>query len=228
MTYKLSPSSLNLYKDCPRCFHQQQVGGIARPSGPFPSLPSGMDAVLKRHFDAHRDAGTLPTELSGFAGDAHLFADKELLRVWRDNRRGIRWTNEAGHTLYGAVDNILQHEDGSLLVLDYKTRGFPLKEDTAAHYQNQMDLYNLLLRKNGYRTADETLLLFYYPDTLVADATVRFHVDLVRLPVDVNRAQSLFDNAIATLDGPCPHASKGCAFCAYTTKITASPASKAR
>ncbi len=186
-----------------------------------------MDGVLKRHFDTHRDAGTLPAELSEFAGDAHLFADKELLRVWRDNRKGIRWTNDAGHTLYGAVDNILERKDGSLIVLDYKTRGFPLKEDTAAHYQDQMDLYNLLLRKNGYRTADETLLLFYYPNKLVEDATVRFHAKIVRLPVDVDRAQSLFDRAIATLDGPCPHASEGCTFCAYTAKLTAQPASKA-
>jgi len=35
--YELSPSSLNLLEDCPRCFWLQLVKKIRRPNGAFPS-----------------------------------------------------------------------------------------------------------------------------------------------------------------------------------------------
>jgi hypothetical protein len=47
MAYKLSPSSLSLLKECPRCFWLQFNKGIRRPSTVFPSLPGGMDRILK-------------------------------------------------------------------------------------------------------------------------------------------------------------------------------------
>ena len=51
MPYKLSPSTLNLMKECPRCFWLAQHKVWKRPAGIFPSLPSGMDKILKVHFD---------------------------------------------------------------------------------------------------------------------------------------------------------------------------------
>ncbi len=51
MAFKLSPSSLNLMQDCPRCFWLTQHKVWKRPAGIFPSLPSGMDRILKIHFD---------------------------------------------------------------------------------------------------------------------------------------------------------------------------------
>ena len=51
MTYKFSPSSLSLLKDCPRCFWLKFNKDIKRPDSIFPSLPSGMDKILKVHFD---------------------------------------------------------------------------------------------------------------------------------------------------------------------------------
>src|SRR3989344_4880745 len=151
MTFKLSPSSLSLMQECPRCFWLTQHKVWSRPSGPFPQLPNGMDRILKHHFDRFRDKGLLPPELkeNEDCKDCKLFNEPELMKTWRNNLRGIRWEDEEGNILFGAVDNILQKGD-KLIVLDYKTRGYALKEDTADHYQNQLDVYNLLLRKNGY------------------------------------------------------------------------------
>ena len=63
MGYKLSPSSLNLLEDCPRCFWLNIMKKISRPSGAFPSLPSGVDKILKEHFDSFMRKGKLPPEL---------------------------------------------------------------------------------------------------------------------------------------------------------------------
>ena len=64
MTYKFSPSSLSLLKDCPRCFWLRFNKKINRPDSIFPSLPSGMDKILKEHFDKFMKKGELPPELS--------------------------------------------------------------------------------------------------------------------------------------------------------------------
>jgi len=50
----LSPSRLNLFRECERCFWLRSNKDVKRPSGPFPSLPSGMDRIIKQHFDRHR------------------------------------------------------------------------------------------------------------------------------------------------------------------------------
>src|SRR3989344_674773 len=165
MPYKLSPSSLSLMEDCPRCFWLAKHGVWKRPNGIFPSLPSGMDMILKTHFDGFRDEGQLPPELHKSEcrkNGCKLFKDSEKLKIWRSNLKGIRWEDGKGNILHGAVDNILT-KGKKLIVLDYKTRGFPLKEDTPEHYKDQLDIYNFLLRKNGYETENYSFLLFYYP-----------------------------------------------------------------
>jgi len=49
--YKISPSSINLMLEYPRYFYLHIVKNIKRPETPFPSLPSGVDKILKAHFD---------------------------------------------------------------------------------------------------------------------------------------------------------------------------------
>ena len=107
MPYKFSPSSLSLLKDCPRCFWLHFNKGIKRPEGIFPSLPSGMDRVLKEHFDCFIEKNQLPPELKELK-DVKLFDDKEKLEEWRNNRKGIQWTDENGNVFKGAVDNLLK------------------------------------------------------------------------------------------------------------------------
>jgi len=205
MNFKLSPSALNLMKECPRCFWLTQHKVWKRPAGIFPSLPSGMDGVLKKHFDKFMEKGELPPELceNQTCKGMKLFDDKDLLKIWRSNFKGIQWTDKEGNLLRGAVDNILVKGD-KLIVLDYKTRGFPLKEDTAAHYQSQMDIYNFLLRKNKYKTEDFAFLIFYVPKEVTETGEVIFDTELVKMNSMPSEAEKLFTKAIKLLNGECP------------------------
>ena len=205
MSYKLSPSSLHLMEECPRCFWLDQNQKKKRPESIFPSLPSGMDKILKIHFDNFRDKEKLPPELNKIkeCKDCKLFDDKKLLEIWRNNFKGISWTDKEGNILHGAIDNILVNGK-KLIVLDYKTRGYPLKEDTHEHYQNQLDFYNFLLRKNGYETEDYSFLLFYIPEKVIETGEVIFNSQLVKMKINIDNAEKLFVKALKLLKCPCP------------------------
>ncbi len=217
MSVSLSPSSLSLLKECPRCFWIHFNKGIKRPNGIFPSLPSGMDKILKAHFDSFRDKGLLPPELKKLK-DVKLFDNTELLKVWRNNLKGIQWADEEGNVLRGAVDNILQ-KGKKLIVLDFKTRGFPLQEDTHEHYQDQMDIYNFLLRKNGFDTEDYAYLLFYHPKEVEEDGDVAFNTDLVKVDISIENAEKIFMDAIEILKGEIPDCGEECEFCRWANRF---------
>jgi hypothetical protein len=220
MVYRLSPSSLGLMKDCPRCFWLQIHELWKRPEGIFPSLPSGMDRVLKKHFDNFRDKGKLPPELikNKESEGMKLFGaneeEKELLEIWRNNRKGIQFEDDEGNILKGAVDNILLIDD-KLVVLDYKTRGYALKEDTHEHYRDQLDIYNFLLKKNGFKTEDFGFLLFYYPDKVLEGGEVIFETKLIKMKTNTENAEAIFKKALELLRGKCPahHKDEPCEWC---------------
>lgn len=214
--FKLSPSAINLFLECPRCFWLEKHGKWKRPASVFPSLPSGMDRVLKEHFDRFRDKGNLPPEIcnNGHCTGLKLFGEnekeKELLKEWRNNFKGIRSRDEKGNELFGAIDNLLKKGE-TLIVLDYKTRGYPIKEDTHEHYQNQMDTYNYLLRENNYKTEDYAFLLFYVPSRVNEGGEVIFETNLVKIRTNPKNAVTNFKKAINCLEEECP--TKTCNWC---------------
>jgi len=192
-------------KECPHCFWLTQHKVWKRPSGIFPSLPSGMDKILKIHFDKFRDKNQLPPEICEHndCKKMKLFTDKEKLKIWQSNFKGVSWTDKKGNELHGAVDNILV-KGKKLIVLDYKTRGYALKEDTAEHYRQQQNIYNFLLRKNGYETEDYFFLLFYVPKEVTKTGEVIFDTTLVKMDVDVKSAEKVWMSAIKLLNSECP------------------------
>ena len=217
MSYKLSPSSLSLLKECKRCFWLHFNKNIKRPQGIFPSLPSGMDKILKIHFDLYRDKNQLPPELKELK-DVKLFDDIELLEIWRNNFKGIQWKDKEGNIFKGAVDNILK-KGNKLIVSDYKTRGYELKEDTAGHYQDQLDIYNLLLRKNNYQTEDYAYLLFYHPNKVNKKGDIVFNTDLIKIKIEIKNAENIFKEALHTLKGKIPNPDKDCQYCKWYEEL---------
>lgn len=213
-TFKLSPSSLNLMKECPRCFWLTENKIWRRPLGIFPSLPSGMDSVLKKHFDKFMEKGLLPPELcnNSECDNFKLFDDKELLKEWRNSRKGLWFEDKEGNILHGGIDNMLVNKtNNKLIVLDYKTRGFPLKEDTHEHYQNQLNIYSWLLEKLGFPTEKFAYLLFYYPNEVLETGEVVFDTVLKKMSVDSKEAEALWKKALELLNSDCPE--KGCQWC---------------
>jgi len=199
-------------QECTRCFWLDKHKVWKRPTGIFPSLPSGMDSILKTHFDKFRDKGELPPELreSECKKGYKLFSDNEKLKLWRNNFKGISFKDKEGNELHGAIDNLLQ-KGKKIIVLDYKTRGFPCKEDTHEHYQHQLNIYNFLLRKNRYETEDYAFLLFYVPKEVLPTGEVVFDTTLKKMNINIKEAEKLWKKAIDLLNNDCP--TKCCEWC---------------
>lgn len=222
----MSPSALNLFLECSKCFWLEKNRGIHRPSGAFPSLPGGMDAVLKKYFDKYRAQGTLPPEIDGKV-EGKLLDGQKFLREWRINIKGIRWFDEKLEAeLRGALDDCLVVDD-CYVPVDYKTRGWAAKNDSHIYYQNQLNCYVFLLQKNGFKTKDFAYLLFYSPKevvletkflsvrNLVSDITVAFNVEPRKVGVSPEVAYKVFSDAVKVLRGPQPASHSACQFCSW-------------
>lgn len=208
--FNLSPSTLGLFKECPRCFWLHIDRNHKRPRGIFPSLPGGMDLVIKKYFDKYR--GSLPPEIKGKVRGV-LFDDLITLNKWRYWRTSLKYQKD-NITLHGAFDDLLI-EDDIFIPLDYKTRGSEPKEETLEYFLHQLDLYTLLLARNGYKTDGLAYLVYYYPQKVSENGMVKFKVEPEEVKVSLKRAEKLLDDAIDLLKGPEPKSHKECEYCNF-------------
>lgn len=212
---RLSPSTLNLFLECPRCFWLHINENIHRPRGPFPSLPMGMDSVIKIYFDKYRIKGRLPPEIKGKV-DGRLMNDPELLNKWRNWKTGLEYKDEVLEvTLFGALDDCLV--DGKYYMpLDYKTRGSePRVGESEKYYGNQLDCYTLLLEGNGYQVRNFGYLIYYYPKEVEDEGRVKFNVEVIKLNTDPKRAKKVLEDAVKLLNNPIPPHHSECEYCIW-------------
>ncbi|OHA04616.1 MAG: hypothetical protein A2934_01670 [Candidatus Sungbacteria bacterium RIFCSPLOWO2_01_FULL_47_10] len=221
---KLSPSSLNLYLECPRCFWLRFKKGIHRPEGPSSTLPRGMDYTLKNHYDNWRKKG-LPPELQDKI-NGRLIKDIETIREMRRTSFGIQIND--GVWFGGALDEALELPDGSIIPLDNKTRGFPPKE-THWTYGAQMSGYTLILREKGYETKNIAYLVFWFLDhkNMNLDDPLAFRIICEAVKTDPDKIMKKIHEATNALRGdmPAPGKNSGanggelCPFCAYRDQL---------
>lgn len=212
---RLSPTTgLGLFAQCPRCFWLHYNKGVHRPRGIFPSLPSGMDLVIKSYFDKYR--GSLPPELEGKV-EGVLLPDVNLMNQWRNWRTGLEYQDkEREAVLFGALDDCLVLADDALIPLDYKTRGSsPIEGDSEKYYQAQLDTYALLLAENGYKAGSFSYLVYYFPKEVKESGVVLFEIKPVKLETDLVRAKKRFEEAVDLLKGPVPEKHSDCEYCSW-------------
>jgi CRISPR/Cas system-associated exonuclease Cas4 (RecB family) len=210
----LSPNSLNLFLECPHCFWLDKNLGIKRPP-PYPyALNSAVDTLLKEEFDNYRKKGLQHPLLEEWNIKAHLFKNQNLLNQWRNNLAGIRYFDESlMATLFGAVDDILEFDDGKIAPLDYKSTG-----STAANiydrFQLQLDVYAFLMEKNGYQVYKKGYLAFYVVDKSKGFIDrLPFRKEIVEIETNPSDVYEIFKDAVEVLKqgSPPPH-SADCVF----------------
>lgn len=224
---QLSRSKIDLFVECPRCLYLDVARGIRRPSGPPFTLNNAVDSLLKAEFDRYRAAGE-PHPLFEEAGlDAVPFAHPELDR-WRHNFTGVRWLDEeTGWTLFGAIDDLWQADTGELIVADYKATSRAEQPTTATlypSYQRQMDVYQFLVRRQGFEVSNRGWFVYANGDARAGVFESRLRFTTTMVPYDGDDAWVLdeFRRAVATVEGnTVPQAGEDCGYCAYVGQVAA-------
>jgi CRISPR/Cas system-associated exonuclease Cas4 (RecB family) len=156
--YTVSRSGIGLFAECPRCFYLEKRLGIARPDTPGFSLNNAVDALLKKEFDGYRAKGTTHPLMKAFGIDAVPYPH-EKLEEWRDSlRHGIKFYHEQSNLIIrGGVDDIWVNPQGELMIVDYKATSKKDEVNLDGYYQQgykrQMEVYQWLFRKNGFKVS---------------------------------------------------------------------------
>lgn len=205
---KLSPSSLNLYLECPRCFWLYLNKNIKRPEKPVATITTGLDRVIKEYCEIYRQKGILPPMLEGkVPGKLISNFPKRGWLEFSDGRFDAR--------LGGYLDECLDLSNNFYAALDHKTRG-RRPESTHPAYQFQMDAYTFLLEQNGFPTKKFAYLLYYIPKSVASQKDIEFEVVVAEVKTDPERAKKVFSEAVVMLKQPIPSPAKDCAFCKWT------------
>ena len=222
--WKLSRSKIDLFTECERCFYLDNKLGISRPRGPAFTLNIAVDALLKKEFDAHRAEGTAHPLMKSYKVDAVPY-DNEKMADWRHNFTGVQYFYEPESLLItGAVDDVWVNKKGELIVVDYKAtaKDTDITElsDTKweNQYKRQMDIYQWLLRQNGFKVSDTGYFLYVNgkADRKAFDGKLEFDVSLIAYKGDDSWIPEVLRNIKKCLESAeIPSASPTCEFCSY-------------
>ena len=222
--WKLSRSKIDLFSDCPRCFYLDNKLGVSRPKLPAFTLNVAVDALLKKEFDTHRLQKTSHPLMDTYGIEAVPFAHKDM-DTWRDNFVGVQHVHEpTGFTVTGAVDDIWVNKVGELMVVDYKATAKDGKvdelEDTKWHnqYRRQMEVYQWLLRKNGFKVSDTGYFVYVngQKDRAAFDGKLEFDVNIIAHTGSDKWIEKILMDIKKCLDGKSvPASGAHCEYCGY-------------
>lgn len=143
---------------CPRCFWLDARKAIKRPSSPPFNINKAIDELFKKEFDVHRAAGTPHPIMADNQVKAVPYQHKDLDK-WRYNFTGVVTLHEPTNLhVYGAIDDVWVNDEGQLIVVDYKATAkqadVSIDSDWQISYKRQMEVYQWLLRQNGFDVQD--------------------------------------------------------------------------
>ena len=156
--FKVSRSKIELFVQCPRCFWLDTRLKIKRPSGPPFQINKAIDELLKKEFDVYR-AKSAPHPMMIDNQIKAVPMQHDDLGKWRHNFTGVAALHKPTNLhIFGAIDDVWIDDDGKLIVVDYKATAkksdVNLDADWQIAYKRQMEVYQWLLRQNGFEVND--------------------------------------------------------------------------
>jgi RecB family exonuclease len=223
--YKLSRSRIENFVNCPRCFYLDRKCGTEQPPT-FPyTLNNAVDTLLKKEFDLYRMAAQQHPYLVAHGIDAIPFAHDELDN-WRMNQRGVQYHHVTTNFLItGAVDDVWINAQGELIVVDYKATS-SMQDITLVNrnsYKRQMEIYQWLLRKNGFNVSPTGYFVYCNADAGRDHfaGTLKFKISLLPYTGDDSWIESILgDIKSCLMADTLPNAAETCDYCAYYAAIS--------
>ena len=226
-SFKLSRSKIDLFLSCPRCFYLDRKLGVGRPSGfPF-TLNSAVDTLLRREFDVHRANNTKHPLIEKYGIDARPVPHEDLDK-WRHNFTGVQFLHKPTNLfIHGAIDDLWQNSKEEYIVVDYKATAkngeiTKLDKDWHEGYKRQMEIYQWLLRQNGYKVSDTGYFVYCNGkmDREALDGKLDFDVTLIPYKGNSNWVeQTIFDIYKCLNIDKIPNAVPDCDYCSYIEAV---------
>jgi CRISPR/Cas system-associated exonuclease Cas4 (RecB family) len=229
--FKVSRSKIELFMQCPRCFWLDARLKIKRPDGPPFQINKAIDELLKKEFDSYRIKGKPHPMMTEFGISAVPYAHDHLDK-WRQNFVGVQALHERSNLLvFGAIDDVWANDAGELIVVDYKATAkqsdVTLDADWQMSYKRQMEVYQWLLRQNGFKVQD-TSYFVYCNGRLDLDGfndRVEFRTKIIPYTGNDEWVEPTLEEMKMCLEGEMPPIGKAamggdCDFCSYARKRT--------
>lgn len=222
----VSPTALNLFRDCARCFYLDRRSKIARPQQRSFALQNAIDALMKKEFDEYRLRGEAHPLMRGLSGDLVPFADARL-DEWRDYTKALRAPHPAsGLTMYAVIDDLwLSRTDGSIHVVDYKTHGpeepFSLTAGWGPTYAKQLDFYAQTLMNSGVLDMPISSTAYLVTEQPIRsaerfDGVLQFEAEVVAHTCDPSWIDDVLRRLAECLESDSPPApAPDCKFCRF-------------
>jgi CRISPR/Cas system-associated exonuclease Cas4 (RecB family) len=219
--FKLSRSKIESFIECPRCFYLDRRLGIGRPSMPGFTLNDAVDKLLKKEFDIHRVKRSRHPLMETYGVDAIPFAH-EMMDEWRENFKGVQYYDRGNNFIItGAVDDIWVDHAGKLIVVDYKATStreeITLDSEYRQAYKRQMEIYQWLLRQNGFEVSDTGYFVYANgnKDKEAFDGRLEFIVKLIAYTGSDTWVPKALTAARKCLSGELPEVGTHCEYCDY-------------
>lgn len=229
--YKISRSKIELFCQCPRCFWLDTRAKITRPSSPPFNINKTIDELFKKEFDAHRKAGTPHPIMTDNQIKAVPYQHKDLDK-WRYNFTGVTALHQpTNFHIFGAIDDVWVNPSGELIVVDYKAtskaKEVNIDSDWQISYKRQVEIYQWLLRANGFAVSD-TAYFVYTNARIDVDGfanVLKFKTKLIPYTGDAGWVEPTLLKMKASLESEMPPvgvAAMGgtCEFCTYARART--------
>jgi CRISPR/Cas system-associated exonuclease Cas4 (RecB family) len=221
--FRLSRSKVDLYLNCPRCFYLDRRLGVGQPSSPPFSLNNAVDELLKKEFDLYRQSQR-PHPLCIENGIEAIPYHHPDLDRWRNSlHAGIEYCMPGTNLkICGGVDDVWINRDGELIIVDYKATSkkteVSLDEDWQIAYKRQMEIYQWLFRRNGFRVNPTGYFVYCngVSNTERFDAMLRFSIKVIAYTGSDEWIESSIRKLYECLCSPSiPEAGNKCVFCSY-------------
>ncbi|MDO8570734.1 MAG: PD-(D/E)XK nuclease family protein [Candidatus Daviesbacteria bacterium] len=221
--FRLSRGRIDNFVNCPRCFYLDRKLGVGQPPGyPF-SLNSAVGKLLKKEFDIHRKAKSKHPLMKTYGIDAIPLAH-EKIDEWRDALRGgitfqIDGTNVV---VTGGIDDVWVKPDGEYIIVDYKATSkeeeVTLDAEWQGGYKRQMEIYQWLFRKNGFKVSNTGYFVYCNGNTDKKAFDAKLEFDIKVLPYTGNPSwveQTILDSIECLKSDVLPTSGQDCDFCKY-------------
>ena len=233
--YEVSRSQIQSFMNCPACFWMNRVKGIKFPGMPGFLLNTATDTLLKKDFDRYRELQK-PHPFMERNGLGHLVPYKhDDFETWTKSLQlGLRTYYEPADLLIGGGLDDVWHDPQTdeIFVVDYKSTAGKRNEDLTAlqpitlngvykeSYKRQMDMYQWILRQNGFKVSKTGYFVYvngdqHFEDGMLEEssnkANMKFDVQLLSYEADDSWVeQTILDLKNCLEQDNCPeHAATG-------------------